>query len=139
MAMGARISIKVDGEQTGGRYALFEYVAPPRFAGPAPHLHRNMEESLYVVSGSITTRLGPRTFEAGAGAFVLVPRGVPHAFSNPGSQPATLLWVYSPPGLEKYFDELVAAMPPGGGPPNMGAVRELLARYDIEPAELPDG
>jgi mannose-6-phosphate isomerase-like protein (cupin superfamily) len=98
-----------------------------------------MEEGLYVVSGEVTTRLGARTFVAGPGAFVLVPRGVPHAFSNPGTEPAKLLWIYSPPGLEKYFEELVAALPPAGGPPDPAIMRQLLSRYDIEPAELPGG
>jgi mannose-6-phosphate isomerase-like protein (cupin superfamily) len=137
--MGAQLSFKVDGAQTDGHYAFFEYVAPPRFGGPAPHLHRAMEEGLYIVSGQVTTRLGARTFVAEAGAFVLVPRGVPHAFSNPGSEPARLLWIYSPPGLEKYFEELVAALPPGGGPPDPEVMRSMFARYDIVPAELPDG
>src|SRR5438874_13303701 len=91
-AMGAQLSFKVDGDQTDGHSAFFEYVAPPRFGGPAPHLHRFMEEGLYIVSGEVTTRIGPREFVARPGAFVLVPRGVPHAFSNPGSEPAKLLW-----------------------------------------------
>jgi mannose-6-phosphate isomerase-like protein (cupin superfamily) len=80
--MGARITVKATGADTGGAYGCLEYVAPPAFAGPPPHLHRAMEEAFVVLEGELTLRLGDREVVAGPGAFVQVARGTPHAFAN---------------------------------------------------------
>lgn len=37
---------------------------------------------------------------------MLKPRGVPHAFWNPGWGPARFVEIISPPGFERYFGEL---------------------------------
>ena len=44
--------------------------------------------------------------EAGPGASMVKPRGIPHAMWNLGPEPATVLEVLSPGGLERYFEEL---------------------------------
>ena len=44
--------------------------------------------------------------EAEAGASMVKPRGIPHAMWNVGAEPARVLEVLSPGGLEDYFEEL---------------------------------
>ena len=48
--------------------------------------------------------------EAGAGASMVKPRGVPHAMWNAGPEPARVLEVLSPGGLEDYFEALAPAL-----------------------------
>ena len=36
---------------------------------------------------------------------MFVPRGVPHAFTNVGPEPARILVVFTPSGMERFFDQ----------------------------------
>jgi hypothetical protein len=65
---------------------------------------------------------------------VLVPRGVVHAFWNPGNVPATMVMVISPAGFEAYFRELSDGLAAAGESADAAlAVRqELAGRHDIE-------
>lgn len=59
---------------------------------------------------------------AGAGTFVWVGRGVEHAFRNDGSHPARSLVLFTPGGLEPFFEGLAALTAVGpGDPPRLGA------------------
>ena len=69
----------------------------------------NCEKSS-ILSGSIWARVGDREVEAAAGAYVWKPRGVLHTFWNPGPEPARILEVISPAGLERLFDEVAALL-----------------------------
>jgi hypothetical protein len=35
---------------------------------------------------------------------VFVPRGTPHCFTNAGSEPARILVLFTPSGMERFFD-----------------------------------
>jgi len=41
------------GEDTNGKYALWEAIVPPG-GGPPPHVHSREEEGFYVLEGEIT-------------------------------------------------------------------------------------
>jgi hypothetical protein len=65
------------------------------------------------LEGVIGARVGDQLIEAvDAGSYLCKPRGVPHAFWNPGPRPARLLEIISPPGFEAYFVELAEAGDP---------------------------
>src|SRR6476659_5427865 len=78
------------GEDTGGRYALWEAIVPPG-GGPPPHVHSREEEGFYVLEGEITFRVGEDRLVAGAGTFANMPVGTPHSFKNEGNTPARML------------------------------------------------
>jgi mannose-6-phosphate isomerase-like protein (cupin superfamily) len=65
---------------------------PPRWIAPL-HLHRNDDEAWYVLEGTLCVRLGNDVVEAKAGSAVLVPRGTPHTYWNPGAGLARYLLV----------------------------------------------
>jgi hypothetical protein len=73
--------------------------------------------------------------EAGPGDFVLVPRGVVHTFENAGSSEARFLEVAAPGAFVGYFEELLAAVPADGGPPDPATMAALYEKYDIVPAD----
>ena len=136
---GNRLEIKAASEHTGGAFALLEYRMAARTPGPPPHLHRRTEEAFHVLEGQLTFHLADRSVEAGPGDFVLVPRGVAHTFENAGGSEARFLEVAAPGSFVGYFEELLAAMPAGGGPPDPGTMAALWEKYDIVPAELREG
>lgn len=127
----SRITYKTTGEETGGALAVVEYTAGPGFPGPALHLHEHFDEAFYVLEGELAFRMGGETVRAPAGAFVLAPRGVPHTFANPGAVPARFLTLISPAGFERFYSDMVAVLPPGGGPPDPAAVQGVFARHDL--------
>ena len=67
---------------------------PPRLIAPL-HLHRNDDEAWYILEGTLRVRVGNEEVEARAGSGVLVPRGTPHTYWNPSSEPARYLLVMS--------------------------------------------
>src|SRR3954447_20302940 len=69
------------GENTNGKYALWEAVVPPG-GGPPPHVHSREEEGFYVLEGVITFQIGGERLVAEAGTFANMPVGTPHSFRN---------------------------------------------------------
>jgi quercetin dioxygenase-like cupin family protein len=73
-------SLKATAEQTGGRLSLIEEVAP-RGEGTPLHVHREDDETFYVLEGELTFYLdSDQPIPAPAGSFVHIPGGVVHAF-----------------------------------------------------------
>lgn len=111
---------------------MTETTTPPG-AGAPPHIHHEGEEAFYVLDGALRFQIGERTVDVAAGAFVLVPRGVAHAFTNSGPVPARYLVLYSPPRVGAYFDDLaqLAASAPGDRL-SRATIAEVAARYGTE-------
>jgi quercetin dioxygenase-like cupin family protein len=73
-------SLKATAEQTGGRFSLIEEIAP-RGEGTPLHVHREDDETFYVLEGELTFYLdNEQPIPASAGSFVHIPGGVVHAF-----------------------------------------------------------
>ncbi len=89
-------------EDTGGAYLLFTDVMD---GGKRTPLHTHpADESLYVVAGEILVHLDGVEYRADAGALVLAPRGVPHAFMVV-SPTATILTLHTPGTCEEFYFE----------------------------------
>lgn len=140
---GARVSfanidlfIKADSAATNGHCSAFEYNVPARFPGPALHYHRRMEEIFYVLEGTVTFHLGDKKTEARQGAFVYVPAGSIHTFSNPSDKPARMLVIDTPGGFEGYFEGLsrLMAKETDWPPADTSRLVNLMAEYDTYPA-----
>jgi quercetin dioxygenase-like cupin family protein len=108
---GGPLTFKVRGEQTNGTLTVVENIIAPG-DGPPVHVHANEDESWYVLSGDVRFLLGKEIRLAPTGSFVYVPRGVPHGFQNVGQEPARILVMFTPAGMERFFDRL-AALPQG--------------------------
>ena len=139
--VGGRMVIKVRDEDTNGAYSMYDNTIPPGSPGPRPHIHRHHEEAFYVMEGELTVRVGPRTIKASAGSFVVVPRGVVHQPSNPGTQPTRFLLIFSPAGMDHFFEEAAEGhMPLQAAPTDTAILEELDAfteRYGLRFAEFP--
>jgi hypothetical protein len=94
------------------------------------HVHEREDEYSYVVEGEVGFQVGDQVVVGRPGDLVFKPRGIWHAFWNPGEAPARLLEIISPAGFEGYFEEL-APLLGGQGPPDLQAVQELQSRYHL--------
>jgi quercetin dioxygenase-like cupin family protein len=125
------------GEETFGRYALWEAIVPPG-GGPPPHIHSREEEGFYVLEGEITIQVGEDRFVATPGTFANMPVGSLHSFKNESGKPARMLISVVPAGLEKMFFEIGQPVEQGAttaSPPPKADFEKLLAiapRYGIE-------
>ena len=100
------------GDDTNGKYAIWEAIVPPG-GGPPPHVHSREEEGFYVLEGEITFLVGDKRLVASAGTFANVPVGTLHSFKNETNRTAKMLISVAPAGLEKMFFEVGVPMPPG--------------------------
>lgn len=66
------------GEDTNGKYALWEGIVPPG-GGPPSHAHSRKEESFYVLEGEITFTINGERVVSRAGMFANMPVGTPHS------------------------------------------------------------
>lgn len=112
--------VKASRISTNGSLTLIE----SKTTGGAPrHVHTREDEYFYILDGVIKVRLGDNSFEAGPGAFVYLPRNIPHEWDVIGGE-ATLLLITAPAGLEEFLDEYHAAE-------SQEARSQVAARYGI--------
>jgi quercetin dioxygenase-like cupin family protein len=125
------------GDDTNGKYALFEALVGPG-GGPPPHVHSREEEGFYVLEGEITFTINGERIVATAGMFANMPVGTPHSFKNESDKPAKMLISVAPAGLEQMFFEVGVPLPEGATtalPPTKDEIERLLATapsYGIE-------
>lgn len=104
---GAVYRFLMTGAETAGAYFAMEALVAPG-GGPPPHVHSFEDESLYVLDGTCTVRLGDEHVTARRGDFVALPHGQVHAFRNTGDGVARLLCTFTPAGIEDFFAETLA-------------------------------
>lgn len=133
--LGDNQRILLTGQNTAGSYSLIENYNSPGVSIPL-HLHRNEDETFYIVSGEVDFQINDEIVRATAGTTVYLPRNTPHSFTIVGSESAKMLMMLIPAGLEKYFEEL--SQLPSEEPPDMEKVIEISTRYGIEFLSPPD-
>jgi mannose-6-phosphate isomerase-like protein (cupin superfamily) len=130
-----RITMKATAATTGGAYGMFESYIAPGFSPPL-HVHHREDEAFWVLEGDVTMRCGDRVFRAGRGAYVFLPRGVPHTFVVEGDAPARMLTILTPGGGEGVFID--AGRPaehdglPPAAPPDIEKLKRVTAAYGGE-------
>ena len=109
LLFAVRFDYKVTSADSCGALAALEVTIPPGTL-VKPHNHTREDEFTVVLAGTVGARVGDQVVESGTGASLVKPRGIPHAMWNTGPEPARVLEVLSPGGLEDYFEELAPAL-----------------------------
>lgn len=130
--LNSLMTVKADHAATHGGFTLIEQITPAEFAAP-PHIHDAEEEAFYVLEGSLEVTCGERVWSADSGSFVLLPRGVPHAFKVTSPGGAKLLQITAPAGFEQFVAEAgepaPAATLPTPAEPNIPRLLEAMSRH----------
>ena len=116
------------GDETNGKYAMWEAIVPPG-GGPPLHVHSREEEAFYILEGEIMFTVNGEKVVALAGMFANMPVGTPHSFKNESDQPAKMLISVAPAGLEKMFMEVGVPLTDGATtalPPKKEEIEKLL-------------
>jgi len=120
---------KIKSSATNGVFSVIEFVTPPG-KGVALHVHEREDELVYLLEGEIEVTLGNQKMKAVPGVMALLPRGIPHGFTNIGNKPSRLLDTILPGQFDNYFVELAALY--AAGDPSQEQVDRLSRKYRIK-------
>jgi quercetin dioxygenase-like cupin family protein len=133
-AGGVDFRILADGHAVDRRWGLVECTLAPGWGGPPQHVHREHDESFFILTGTVKFTSGRDELLATSGALVTAPIGDPHTFGNADDQaPASLLCTVTPERYIGYFKELAALQPGPDGRLDPAAILALMGRYATEP------
>jgi quercetin dioxygenase-like cupin family protein len=145
MTVSAREEIKVgelairfviEGEQSAGSLAIFEFGVPAGAKVPVAHSHDAYEETIYGLDGVLTWTIDGTQTDVGAGDAIVIPRGAVHRFDNARDSDARALAIVTPGILgPDYFRDVAAVLDAGaGGPPDLAAIANVMRRHGLTPA-----
>ncbi len=141
---GTRIRIKTPGSDTDNRLTIIEYVEPPNSVPPVFTRHEFVEV-FCVQSGVLTFQfLDEQKVTLISGQNMVCPSWKPHSFWNETNEPASVLLVCTPAGLDEFFIESNSLL---AGEQNNGALSQtddlvttmkaLRAKYGLEHVGAP--
>jgi quercetin dioxygenase-like cupin family protein len=115
---------------TGAGSGIFELTGPAGARVPPAHSHRDNEEIIYVLEGTLRYTLDDEVRDLKPGERMYTPRGSVHAFSNPYDRPARALAILTPDIGAQYFRDVAGvANAPGG--PSPAKMVEVMTRYGL--------
>ena len=126
----------VEGEQSAGSVAIFEFDVPAGSRVAAAHSHDAYEETIYGIEGTLTWTIEGTPTDVGPGEAVFIPRGAVHHFDNTGAIDARALAIVTPGVLgPDYFRQVAAVLDAAaGGPPDLPALAAVMRRHGLTPA-----
>jgi len=109
MLFGVRFDYKIVSADSGGSLSALQVQIPPKTL-VKPHSHGREDEFSLILAGTVGVRIGDQVLQAEQGSYLVKPRGVPHAMWNAEGEPATVVELVQPSGLEDYFERLAPVL-----------------------------
>lgn len=122
--------VLADGDRTSTALTVMQTQNEPPGFGPPLHRHRDAAEAFFVLEGEYLMFLDEQQYRCPPGAFVYVPRDVPHTFTVSSEGPGRKLNIFTPAAMVGYFEELAAAEASGAATPSV--LDEIAARNHVE-------
>jgi quercetin dioxygenase-like cupin family protein len=130
------IRFLLEGGQSDGAVAIFEFDVPGGAAVPAAHSHDAYDETIYGLEGVLTWTIDGTAVDVAPGDVIQIRRGEIHSFDNPQEADAKALAIVTPGVLgPEYFREVAAVIDAAaGGPPDLAAIGVVMGRHGLTPA-----
>lgn len=114
----------------------------PVGSAPPLHVHDELDDTWYVIEGQMAVRCGDDELVVGAGDWVSMPRGIPHAFRVVGECEARILLVHDNTSFRDFIrDVSVSAtarvVPTQPQFPPMDELVRTAASHDLRPIGPP--
>jgi mannose-6-phosphate isomerase-like protein (cupin superfamily) len=103
---GIDIRTLVRSTQTNMQFSCVETAVRPKQMGPAPHLHKDLDEIMLVMEGTASVIVDGKVDEIQAGGWHLRPRGIEHTFWNGSDKPLCFIDMYFNQNFEDFLEEL---------------------------------
>ena len=114
--------------------AVIELTVPPG-GSPPLHVHDDLDDCFYLLSGKLAVQSGDERFVASAGSYVALPAGRPHTFRVMGNRPARMLLIHA----DTSFWELVKSIGEPATAPGLPQHQPEVDIAAIERANLEHG
>jgi quercetin dioxygenase-like cupin family protein len=124
----------VEAEDSQGAATVFECRVAADAKVPAPHSHDGFEETVYGLEGVTTFTVDGDTRDIGPGEAICIRRGQVHQFVNHGATDAKFLSVATPGIFGPDYFRQIRDVLTAGGPPDIGALLEVMRRHGLTPA-----
>jgi mannose-6-phosphate isomerase-like protein (cupin superfamily) len=132
----AKVKLLVDSSATGGALSTIRVILEKGSDGARPHRHDHSAEMFYILDGAVQVLSGSEIVKAEQGDVIVVPPGMPHAFSTQRDSSAELLIVIAP-GVERfeYFRQLTRIARGEEPPESLRDVQDLYDTYFLNSPE----
>jgi quercetin dioxygenase-like cupin family protein len=130
------IRFLVEGSQSAGSVAVFEFDVPAGARIAGAHSHDGYEETIYGLEGVLTWTIEGTPTAVGPHEALVIPRGAVHHFDNSGDVDAKALAIATPGVIGSDFFREVGAIldAAAGGPPDLAALGAAMRRHGLTPA-----
>jgi quercetin dioxygenase-like cupin family protein len=130
------IRFLLEGHESGGSVAVFEFDVPVGSKVAAAHRHDGYDETIYGLAGILTWTLEGIPVDVGPGDALFIPRGAVHHFDNTHDADARALAIVTPGILgPDFFREVAAVLDASADrPPDVVALGEVMRRHGLTPA-----
>lgn len=122
--------VLADGGHGSGDLTVLQTQNEPPGFGPPLHRHRDAAEAFFVLEGEYLMFLDEEQHRCPPGAFVYVPRDLPHTFKVSSEGPGRKLNLFTPAAMVGFFEELAAAE--ASGTATSSVLAEIATRNHME-------
>jgi quercetin dioxygenase-like cupin family protein len=124
----------LDGDDTNNQMVVFEFDIPPGAKVPVAHYHKEVDEMVYGLKGTMSTYINGKRTDIVPGDHSFIPRGAAHYHDNQTNELASVLCVLTPASIgPPFFREMRDLLIPGG-PPDPAKVGAIMTRHGLIPA-----
>jgi quercetin dioxygenase-like cupin family protein len=136
---GMEIRFLVEGKDSAGMLAVFEFGVPAGVKIAVAHSHDGYEETIYGLEGVLTWTVEGEETELGEGEALVIPRGAVHEFANATDAHAKALAIATPGVIGPDFFQEVAVIldAAAGGPPDVDALVAVMLEHGLTPHPAP--
>ncbi|MFM9985986.1 MAG: cupin domain-containing protein [Flavobacteriales bacterium] len=133
-SMGIRT--RIYSTMTNGVYSSVECAVAPKNMGPPPHMHKELDELMFVTEGTAHVLIGNDVVKVEAGGWHLRPRMMKHTFWNAGEQDLRFIDMYFHQPFEKYLEKIFFDLNeangfPEGSEAKMNAINQLNDEFGV--------
>ena len=127
------IRFLLEGKDSSGQLAMFEFTVPAGAKVPMPHYHERYDEIIYGLEGVVTFTVNGQPTDIAPGQSCFIPRGAVHGFNNLDATTARALAVVTPALLGPEFFREMATIIYAGGPPDMEKIKAVMTKHGLVP------
>lgn len=109
-SLGFRIPVR--SSQTNRQFSCMEGIMGPKLMGPAPHVHKDLDELMFVQEGTVSILVDDKVYEVEAGGWHLRHHGLVHTFWNATDKPVRYIDMFFSQDFENFLEAMFAKLIP---------------------------